>query len=105
MDKTNKKIHNQWIAIKSRKLNLVWFSVVATVFVLLGIGVLGYLNHDNPNPKQNLGTYDDPEEAFRETQKALSVLSVHLKIGIESVQYIKEYDNSKNLIFKQPESK
>lgn len=86
---------------KSKKRSLGWITIVASVLVLSGIGTYGYFNYCDVNQKQNLGTYDDPEVAFRETQKALSILSVHLKTGIESVQYIQEYDNSKNLIFKQ----
>lgn len=100
MDKTKKEALTQVSSIKSRKQNLVWFSVLASVFVLLGISVFGYLNYGDPKPNQNLGTYDDPEVAFKETQKALLILSTHLNVGIESVQYIQEYDNSKNLIFK-----
>lgn len=105
MGKAEKKTFIQTSPIKSRKQNFVWLSLVASVFVLLGIGVFGYMNYCDNNQYQDLGTHDDPEVAFRETQKALLVLSSHLKIGIESVRYIQEYDNSKNLIFKQQTSK
>jgi hypothetical protein len=86
---------------KTKKRNLTWLSIAASIVVLLGIGTFGYFNYDNTNPDKSLGTYDDPELAFRETQKALSMLSTNINVGIESVQYIQEYDNSKNLIFKQ----
>lgn len=79
----------------------MWLSVAATVVVLLGIGAYGYLNFYKADQDENLGTYDDPEVAFRETQKALSKLSTNLNTGFESMQYIEEYENSKNLIFKQ----
>lgn len=91
--------------IKPKKMNSGWVSIGALVLVLAGIGVYGYFNFYNVDQKENHGTYDNPEVAFRETQKALYILSSHLKIGIESVQYVKEYDNSKNLIFKQQKSK
>jgi len=87
--------------IKPKKLNWRKPSIAVSVLVLLVIGAYVYLNYYGENQNQNLGTYDDPEIAFRETQKALSILSTHLKIGIENVQYLQEYDNSKNLIFKQ----
>jgi hypothetical protein len=87
--------------LKPKKKNLGWVFIGALVLVLTGIGTYGYFNYCDVDQKENLGTYDNPEVAFRETQKALSILSAHLKIGIESVQYVKEYDNSKNLIFKQ----
>src|SRR3954462_15088277 len=81
---------------KQGRLNLAWFSIAGSILVIAAYGFFNY----NVIQNQNLGTYDDPEVAFKETQKALSRLSVHLNTGIESVQYIKEYDNSKNLIFK-----
>ena len=92
---------DQEIQLKSKNRNWLWLSVAATVVVLLGIGAFGYFNYYNADQDQNLGTYDDPEVAFRETQKALSRLSTNLNTGFESMQYIKEYENSKNLIFKQ----
>ena len=50
---------------------------------------------------QDLGTYDNPEVALKETQKALALLSTHVNTGIESVNYIREYEDSKQLIFKK----
>lgn len=91
----------QDIPLQSKKRNVAWLlSIAASVVVLLGIGLYGYFNYDTVNQSQKLGTYDDPEVAFRETQRALSMLSNHINTGIGSVQYIQEYDNSKNLIFK-----
>ena len=92
---------NQEIQLKSRNQNWLWLSVAASVIVLLGIGVFGYISYYNVDQDENLGTYDNPEVAFKETQKALSRLSTNLNTGFESMQYIKEYENSKNLIFKQ----
>ena len=78
-----------------------WLFVAASMVVLLGIGTYGYFNYENASQSQDLGTYDDPEIAFRETQKALSMLSNQVNLGIQSVHYIQEFDNSKKMIFKQ----
>ena len=76
-----------------------WFlSIAASVAVLLSVCTYTYYN---ASQAQDLGTYDNPEVAFRETQKALALLSTNVNTGIESVQYVQEYENSKNLIFKQ----
>lgn len=92
----------QDISLQSNKQNVAWLlSIAASVVVFLGIGFYGYFDYNSANQNQKLGTYDDPEVALRETQRALSMLSSHINKGIESVQYIQEYDNSKNLIFKQ----
>ncbi|MFE3869538.1 hypothetical protein ACFX5E_15860 [Flavobacterium sp. LS2P90] len=84
-----------------KKRNVPWLSMAASVIVLMGIGTYVYYNYEDANSKQDLGTYDDPEVAFRQTQKALALLSNHVNVGIESVHYIKEYQESKELIFKQ----
>ncbi|KAB1156291.1 hypothetical protein [Flavobacterium luteum] len=90
---------NHLIPLKSKKQNLNWLSIAASVVVMLGIGMYVYLN-TNTSQNQDLGTYDNPEIAFKETQKALALLSNHVNVGIESVHYVEEYQNSKNLIFK-----
>jgi predicted ribosomally synthesized peptide with SipW-like signal peptide len=77
-----------------------WLSVAASVVVLLSVGTFAYFNQQK-NAKENLGTYDNPEIAFRETQKALDLLALHVNTGVESVHYINKYEQSKNLIFKK----
>lgn len=82
---------------KSRKLT--WLSIAASVVVLIGAGTFTFFNYNN-SPEE-LGTYDSPEEAFAATQKALDLLSENVNVGINSVQHIQEFENSKNLIFKK----
>ncbi|MFV8374112.1 hypothetical protein [Flavobacterium sp. LB1P62] len=86
---------------RDKKHYVVWLSIAASVVVLLGIGTYVFYDYENVNEKHDLGTYDDPEDALRETQKALALLSNHVNVGIESVYYIREYQESKELIFKQ----
>ena len=83
---------------RDKKRIVAWLSIAASVFVLLGVGTYAYFNTTNSN--QDLGTYENPEEAFLATQQALALLSNHVNVGIESVQYVQEYENSKQLIFK-----
>lgn len=84
---------------RDKKPNRIWVSIAASAVILLGIGTYAYYNV--ASTKQELGTYNDPQVAFRQTQKALALLSNHVNTGIESVQYIQEYQNSKELVFKQ----
>lgn len=86
---------------RDKKRNVAWLSIAASVVVLLGIGTYVFYNYDTASEKQDLGTYDDPEVALRQTQKALALLSKHVNVGIESVKYVEEYQDSKELIFKQ----
>jgi hypothetical protein len=94
----------QEIPLQTKKRNVAWLSIAASVVVLLGIGTYVYMSEKNTAPvvaQTELGTYDDPEEALAATQKALALLSNNVNVGIESVHYIKEYEQSKNKIFKQ----
>lgn len=86
--------------IVSKAQRRLWISIAFFVVILSGIGT--WICFSCKNQDQSLGTYDDPEVAFKETQKALLVLSTYLNSGIESVQYVEEYNKSKDLIFKEP---
>jgi hypothetical protein len=94
----------QEIPLKTKKRNVAWLSIAASAVVLLGVGTYFYVSEKNATQvvaQSELGTYDDPKEALAATQKALALLSNKVNVGIESVQYINEYEQSKNKIFKQ----
>jgi len=70
-------------------------------FLLLGM-LIFYFTREDEQPTQNeLGTCVTPEQAFEETQKALNLLSTNINSGIESAQHIKEYETTKNKVFKK----
>ncbi len=98
---TKKQAFLQEIPLQTKNNKVAWLSIAASVVVLLGVGTFVYLNNNQAIQNKDLGTYNDPEIAFKETQKALAMLSTHVNVGIESVNYVQEYENSKNLIFKQ----
>lgn len=87
---------------RDKKSIVAWISIAASIVVLLGIGSYAFYTSNVANKSRDLGTYDDPEEAFRATQKALLLLSGNVNIGIESFQYIKEYQTTKDKIFINP---
>ena len=78
----------------------VWFPVAASVVILLGIGLFTF-NHYNQQKSKDYGTYSDPEIAFRETQKALAMISESVNKGIGSMNYLNEFEQTKNRIFKK----
>lgn len=88
------------IPLKTKKrTKVVWLSVAASVAVLLGVGLFTF-NHYNEPEYQDLGVVNDPEIAFRETQKALDLISKSVNKGIEGMSYLNEYEQSKSKIFK-----
>ncbi|HEX8562674.1 MAG TPA: SipW-dependent-type signal peptide-containing protein [Flavobacterium sp.] len=82
---------------EDNKRRSAWLSVAASVVVLLGAGTFAYFSQTSQT--EDLGTYDDPEIALRETQKALSLLSAQVNKGVKSVQYIEQYDEAKDRVF------
>lgn len=85
------------LPLKTKKYYARWISVAASV-VLLG----GLLTFYNSQPEEDLGTYDDPEVAFRETQKALQMLSTNVNVGMGGVHYVgKEYEKTAKEIIKE----
>lgn len=90
------------IPLKSKKRYVAWLSVAASVVVLAG--VFTFMNKeatvDQPVQQEGLGTFEDPEVAFRETQKALDMLSKNVNKGVKSVDYLNEYEQSRKTIFK-----
>jgi len=85
------------LPLQTKKSKVRWLSIAASILVLLGISTFTYLHQ--PEETKDLGTYESPEAAFEATQKALSMLSKNVNVGIESVSYINEFENSKKLIF------
>lgn len=85
----------QVLPLTTKKRNVAWLSIAASVVVLLSVGTFAYFN----SQPEDLGTYENPEIAFRETQKALWLLSGNVNKGIESVQYVGEYENAKGKVF------
>ncbi len=81
---------------KQRKY-VAWLSVAVSVAVLFG--VFTFMNE--PAPQEDLGTFNDPEVAFRETQKALNMLSKNVNKGVNSVEYLGEYERTRTTIFKR----
>lgn len=84
-------------AFAAPKRSFRWMSVAASATILLAIGTFAYFNTEQYN--ESLGSFTDPEIAFQETQQALDLLSLKVNQGVETVQYIDEYDNAKSRIF------
>ncbi|AWA29934.1 hypothetical protein HYN48_07495 [Flavobacterium magnum] len=89
----------QFVPIPERKRN-PWISIAAAAIVLVSIGSFAYLNFQS-KPQRDLGTYDNPERAFLETKKALALLSRNVNTGVEGIQHLKTYENTRERIFKQ----
>ncbi len=88
------------IPLQTKKRNVKWLSIAASVTILFGVATFTFLNNETTKVSEKLGSYDNPEVALKETQKALAMLSTQVNIGIESVNYLSTYQKSKEKIFK-----
>ena len=89
----------QKLPLQPRKQNNVkWMGIAASFIILFGLATF-YFYPSEPKD-QDLGTFDNPEEAYVETQKALLMVSEQVNFGMKSVSHLKEYEKTKKTIFK-----
>jgi hypothetical protein len=100
-DQSKQQKYTKKIPKFTKKHKVMWFSIAASIAALLSFIVFLFINHNNISNQDQLGTYTSPERAFEETQKALALLSIHVSAGIKSVNYVQEYENTKNKVFKK----
>ena len=85
--------------LKTKKRTPKWLNIAATILVLFAVGTFMILNKSQKSAATDLGTFNDPEIALKETQKVLAILSDQVNTGITSINYITEYQQSKERIF------
>ena len=89
----------QKLPLQPRKQSTVkWIGIAASFVVLFGLATF-YFYPSEPK-HEDLGTYDNPEEAFAATHKALLMVSEQVNVGMESVVYLEEYEKTTKTIFK-----
>lgn len=81
----------------NKKPNRQWLWTAASVVVMIGIGLT--VLQKNPTQPEQLGTFDDPEMAYQEAQKAFQLIAENLNKGKQNIQYLQEFENNKNRIF------
>lgn len=87
------------VPLQPRKRNYVaWISVAASVALLFGLFTI--LNQHPQTQEHDLGTFEDPEVAYRETQKALELVSENVNVGVKGMSYMKEYEKTTKTIFR-----
>lgn len=91
------KMHVSPFLPSKKRFKNAWIGVAASIIIVVALLTFW----DKPSEKQDeLGSFEDPEIAFKETQKALAMLSENVNVGIQSLEYINEYEKSKKIIFK-----
>lgn len=89
----------QKITLQPRKKFYVkWVGIAASFLVLFGLSTFYF--YPTQQKSVELGTFENSEEAYFETQKALFMVSEQVNLGIKSVSHLNEYEKTKKSIFK-----
>ena len=81
-----------------KRFSVKWMGIAASFVVLFGLATFYF---STPEPKQDdLGTYNNAEEAFAATQIALLMVAEQVNVGMQSVSHLNEYEKTKKSIFK-----
>jgi hypothetical protein len=87
----------------SKQPTVKWIGIAAS-FVFL-FGTAWFFLNGNSNDNKDLGTFENPEEAFQATQEALQLLSGEVNQGVEGIAVLKQYEQTKRTIFKKSNKK
>jgi anti-sigma-K factor RskA len=89
---TNKKERfTKTIQLKTQKTNWKWLSVAASIVLLVSV----YSGYERNQQKK-------AEKIYQETQMAFGMLAANLNKGNAAIAQLQYFEDTKNIIFKQP---
>lgn len=96
--------YSREVEVESKKNSgynkLAWTGIAASI--ILAAGVFTTINFGNDYMNQeNLGTIEDPEEAYLKAKETLQLVSQVLNTGQDELTYVVEFDRAKNKYIKQ----
>lgn len=97
-EKEHQSTQESPLNLKTR--TIPWLAIAASAVILLGLASYFY-NNQNKEVTTITKTDENPETVFLETKKALALLSRNVNTGLTKVHYLKEYEQTKNKIFKK----
>lgn len=81
--------------LTSKKGQFFFIGIAASI--LLAIGVFTWQNNIREElPEHNLGTIEDPQEAYQKTKEALQMVAEVFNDGREDLEYLNEFNKTKN---------
>lgn len=71
---------------KIRKLSLRWsLGIAASLLVLISLGIFSMQQENKSSFAQQEDTYSNPEDAYKETKKVLTLFSESLNKGLNTI--------------------
>jgi len=85
--------------LASKKGQFFFIGIAASI--LLAIGIFAWQNNSREGiPQHNLGTIEDPHEAYQKTKEALQMVAEVFNTGREDLEYLNEFNKTKNKFIK-----
>jgi len=82
-----------------KKRQFLFIGIAASI--LLAIGIFAWQNNSQEEiPQHNLGTIEDPQEAYQKTKEALQMVAEVFNTGREDLEYLNEFNKTKDKFIK-----
>ncbi len=91
-------LHPGMIKLKSGRK---WYVIGIAASILLAVGIFTFQENEQQNYSQNeLGTIENPEEAYYKAKETLQMVAQIMNNGKEELVYLDEFNKTKNQIIK-----
>jgi len=88
------------IVLPNRKKRFGFIAIAASIVIAMGI-FFAVNNSQEEMNQHNLGTIENPEEAYLKAKETLQLVSEALNTGREELTYVEEFDKAKNKYIKE----
>lgn len=87
------------VELKSKKKRYAFVGIAASI--LLAVGLFVSVNSGQEEfAKQDLGSIEDPEEAYYKAKETLQMVATVLNTGKEDLKYVEEFDKARSRYLK-----
>jgi len=95
-----KQTYSKEAVLSKKRKGFAWIGIAASI--IIAIGIFTAVNNTGQELEQNnLGTIEDPEEAYLKARETLLLVSQALNTGTEEMTYVTEFDKAKNKYLKE----
>jgi hypothetical protein len=88
------------VELTSKRKRYAFVGIAASIILAVGLFV-GVNNGQEDFASQDLGSIEDPEEAYFKAKETLQMVSAALNTGKEELIYVEEFDKVKNRYIKE----
>lgn len=86
--------------MKYNKTTFYFTTLLISFLIITGVYYYFESKINSESVVNKYGTCKTPEEAYKQTQLALNLLSININSGMKNAQQINEYEKTKNKVFK-----